>query len=73
MMKIKTLLLSKKPTPAGSEEILHRRETTPGYTLIGAVYSNVHGIATYVEASFFNCRALYQDYSHMMSTLCRRN
>jgi hypothetical protein len=37
--------------------------------LIGAVYSNVHGITTYVKASFSNCRVLYQDHSHDVHTL----
>jgi hypothetical protein len=43
---------------ARSEENLPRRETIPGHTLIGAVYSKVHGIATYVKASFSNCRVV---------------
>jgi hypothetical protein len=52
-------------THAGSKENLRRRGTIPGYTLIGAVYSNVHSIATFVKASFSNCRrVLYQDHSN---------
>jgi hypothetical protein len=43
----------------GSEENLCRRGIIP-YTLIEAVYSNAHGIATYV---------LYQDHSHDIHTL----
>jgi exonuclease III len=54
---------------AGSEENLRRRGTMTGYTLIGAVYSNVHGIATYVKASLSNCRFLYQDHSHDVHSL----
>jgi hypothetical protein len=46
-------------THAGSEENLRRRGIIP-YTLIEAVYSNVHGIATYV---------LYQDHLHDIHTL----
>jgi hypothetical protein len=37
--------------------------------LIGAVFSNVHGITTYVKASFSNCRVLYQYHSHDVHTL----
>jgi hypothetical protein len=37
--------------------------------LIGAVYNNVHGIATYVKVSFSNCRVLYQDHSHDVHNL----
>jgi exonuclease III len=57
-------IVTVQETHAGSEKNLRRRETISGYTLIGAVYSNVHGIATYVKASFSNCRVLYQDHSH---------
>jgi hypothetical protein len=57
-------IVTVQETHAGSEENLRRRGT-----LIGAVYSNVHDIATYVKASFFNCRVLYQDHSHDVYTL----
>jgi exonuclease III len=61
-------IVAVQETHAGSEENLRVRGTIPGYTLIGAVYSNVHGIATYVKASFSNCRVLYQDHSHDVHT-----
>jgi hypothetical protein len=44
-------------------------EEEPVYTLIESVYSKVHGIATYVKASFSNCHVLYQDHSHDVHTL----
>jgi hypothetical protein len=51
-------IITVQETHAGSEENFRRRGTIPGYTLIEAVYSNVYGIATYVKASFSNCRVL---------------
>jgi hypothetical protein len=54
-------IVTVQETHAGYEENLRRRGTIPGYTLIGAV--------TYVEASFSNCRVLYQDHSHDVQTL----
>jgi hypothetical protein len=62
-------IVTVQETHAGSEENLRKRGTIPGYTLIGAVYNNVHGIATYVKASFSDCRVLYQDHSHDVHTL----
>jgi exonuclease III len=46
-------IVTVQETHAGSEDNLRYRGTIPGYTLIGAVYSNVHGIATSVKAFFF--------------------
>jgi hypothetical protein len=62
-------IVAVQETHAESEENLRRRGTIPGYSLIGAVYSNVHGIATYVKASFSKFRALYKDHSHNVHTL----
>jgi exonuclease III len=64
-------IVTVQETHAGSEENLRRRGTIPGYTytLIGAVYSNVHDIATYVKASFYNCLVLYQHHLHDFHTL----
>jgi hypothetical protein len=47
-------IVTVQETHAGSEENIHKRGTLPGYTLVGAVYSNVHGTATYVKASFLD-------------------
>jgi hypothetical protein len=49
-------IVTVQETHTGSEENLRKRGTIPGKTLIGAFYSNVHGIATYVKTSFSNCR-----------------
>jgi exonuclease III len=57
-------IVTVQETHTGTEKNLRRRGTISGYTFIGAVYSNVHDIATYVKASFSNCRVLHQDHSH---------
>jgi exonuclease III len=41
-------------THAGSAESLKRGGHIPGYSLIGAIYSDVHGIATYVKSALSN-------------------
>jgi Reverse transcriptase (RNA-dependent DNA polymerase)/Endonuclease-reverse transcriptase len=56
-------------THASSDENLQRRGTLPGYSLIGAIHSSVHGIATYVRTSIPNCRIIFQDHSFDVQTL----
>jgi Reverse transcriptase (RNA-dependent DNA polymerase)/Endonuclease-reverse transcriptase len=62
-------VIAVQETHASSEESLRRRGTLPGYTLIGAIYSDVHGIATYVRASLSNCRIVFQENSSNVHTL----
>jgi hypothetical protein len=68
MMRILTLLRSKKPTP-DLKKIFVEEESYQDILNSGAVYSNLHGIATYVKASFSNCCVDYQDHSHDVHTL----
>jgi exonuclease III len=63
-------IVTVQETHARSEENLRRRGIIYQDILnSGAVYSNLHGIATYVKASFSNCCVDYQDHSHDVHTL----
>jgi exonuclease III len=48
---------------------LINRGEIPGYKLIGAIHSNVHGIVTYARVSFNNCFITYSDCTNNIHVL----
>jgi exonuclease III len=67
MREEKLDIIAVQETHAVSEENLRKKATMPDqcdHVFIGGIYSCVHGIATYVEDSFSDCRVLYHHHSY---------
>jgi Endonuclease-reverse transcriptase len=62
-------IIAVQETHTASEESLRRRGSIQGYTLIDAIYSNVHGIATYVKTALSDCRVVFKNHSAGVHTL----
>jgi exonuclease III len=56
-------------THSTSNTNLINRGEIPGYKLIGAIHSNVHGIATYARVSLNNCLITYSDCTNNIHVL----
>jgi hypothetical protein len=50
MLEKKVAVIAVQETHTASAERLRRRGNLTGFTLVDAVYSSVHGIATYIRS-----------------------
>jgi hypothetical protein len=62
-------VIAVQETHTASAESLRRRGNLTGFTLVGAVYSSVHGIATYIRSDLSNWRIVYQDHTNNVHVL----
>jgi exonuclease III len=62
-------IIALQETHSTSDTNLINRGEIPGYKLIGAIHSNVHGIATYARVSLNNCFITYSDCTNNINVL----
>jgi hypothetical protein len=62
-------IIALQETHSTSDTNLISRDEIPGYKLIGAIHSNVHGIATYARVSLNNCYITYSDCTNNIHVL----
>jgi exonuclease III len=62
-------VIAVQETHTASAESLRRRGNLTGFTLVGAVYSSVHGIDTYIRSDLSNWRIVYQDHTNNVHVL----
>jgi hypothetical protein len=64
MLEEKFDVIAVQETHTASAESLRRKGNLTGFTLVGAVYRSVHGIATYIRSDSSNWRIVYQDHKN---------
>jgi hypothetical protein len=69
MLEEKVDVNTVQETHTESAESLSRRGYLTGFTLVGAVYSSVHGIATYIRSNLSNWCIVYQDHTNNVHVL----
>jgi hypothetical protein len=69
MLEEKVDVIAVQKTHTASAERLRRRENLIGFTLVGAVYSSVHGTAPYTRSDLSNWRIVYQDHTNNVHVL----
>jgi exonuclease III len=69
MLEKKVGVTAVQETHTASAESLKRRGNLTGFTLVGAIYCSVHGIATYIRSDLSNWRIVYQDHTNNVHVL----